>query len=269
MVTVATNLDVPIKLLFPRPGTTSTGVPALAMLGLGDIVIPGIVVAMALRWDLWRFYEQQRQALLCVSLDGKDDLSGDQKKELAKSLKPRYTRVTGLWGAQFWDPETPGYFPKTYFKASLVGYTLGMLTTLGVMHAFSHAQPALLYLVPGVLISIWGTAAVKGEMTVLWHYTENEDEDDEKKDEKEDEKEVVKGEVPETVLHLAVVRKPAVGAERSVVVTRPLKTSTVESESDRSGESDEVVVEKEGEGEAEAEDMWGTTIIGPSGVVCA
>ncbi|KAF8248007.1 hypothetical protein K440DRAFT_502010, partial [Wilcoxina mikolae CBS 423.85] len=52
MVTVATNLDVPIKLLFLRPGKTADGNSALAMLCLGDVVLPGILVAMALRWDL-------------------------------------------------------------------------------------------------------------------------------------------------------------------------------------------------------------------------
>ncbi|KAA8900020.1 peptidase A22B, signal peptide peptidase, partial [Sphaerosporella brunnea] len=124
MVTVATNLDVPIKLLFPRPGTTPSGGRALAMLGLGDIVLPGLVIAMALRWDLWRFYELKH------------------------------------------------HFPKPYFNSCLVAYTLAMFTTLGVMHVFQHAQPALLYLVPGVLTAVWGTAAAKGELRAMWNYTE-------------------------------------------------------------------------------------------------
>lgn len=40
MVTVAKSLDAPIKLLFPIDLTTSP--PKFSMLGLGDIVIPGI-----------------------------------------------------------------------------------------------------------------------------------------------------------------------------------------------------------------------------------
>lgn len=57
MVSVAKNFDAPIKLLFPRlieaaaDGTMPTKRP-FAMLGLGDIVIPGIFVALILRYDV-------------------------------------------------------------------------------------------------------------------------------------------------------------------------------------------------------------------------
>lgn len=53
MVEVATSLDVPIKILWPKSlsFTTEKGV---TMLGLGDIVIPGMFVALALRYDYSR-----------------------------------------------------------------------------------------------------------------------------------------------------------------------------------------------------------------------
>lgn len=47
MVTVAKNFDAPIKLLFPYGGEGKQ-----SMLGLGDIVIPGIFIALMLRFDL-------------------------------------------------------------------------------------------------------------------------------------------------------------------------------------------------------------------------
>lgn len=40
MVKVATTLELPIKLVWPRVGT---------MLGLGDVVVPGLFVAVGLR----------------------------------------------------------------------------------------------------------------------------------------------------------------------------------------------------------------------------
>ena len=55
MVSVATNFDAPIKLLWPRDVIEYLLVRPLesrfTMLGLGDIVIPGIFVALCLRYD--------------------------------------------------------------------------------------------------------------------------------------------------------------------------------------------------------------------------
>eukprot|EP00250_Pteridium_aquilinum_P001277 c11489_g1_i1 orf=121-1170(+) len=50
MVNVAKSFDAPIKLLFP----TASPQRPYSMLGLGDIVIPGIFVALALRFDASR-----------------------------------------------------------------------------------------------------------------------------------------------------------------------------------------------------------------------
>lgn len=50
MVKVATTLDVPIKLLWPKSITFSDA-RGFTMLGLGDIVVPGIFISLALRYD--------------------------------------------------------------------------------------------------------------------------------------------------------------------------------------------------------------------------
>jgi len=56
MVTVAKSFDGPIKLLFPRvlavPAASIKG--EFSLLGLGDIVIPGLFVALLLRFDTTR-----------------------------------------------------------------------------------------------------------------------------------------------------------------------------------------------------------------------
>jgi minor histocompatibility antigen H13 len=51
MVHVAKSFDAPIKLLFPRAFATATAKAQFSMLGLGDIVIPGVFVALLLRFD--------------------------------------------------------------------------------------------------------------------------------------------------------------------------------------------------------------------------
>ncbi|KAL6231818.1 hypothetical protein BDW75DRAFT_34231 [Aspergillus navahoensis] len=179
MVTVAKKLDVPIKLLFPRPPapTEAPDTVSLAMLGLGDIIIPGMMVGLALRFDLYLYYK------------AKGLVKGRSEGEGSEYVKPLYQSATGGWGERFWAPSArpnepelePPYrdarsFPKTYFTASIVGYTIGMVTTLAVMQIFDHPQPALLYLVPGVLISLWGTALAKGQIHEMWNFSDAEEE---------------------------------------------------------------------------------------------
>lgn len=205
MVTVATKLDVPIKLLFPRPDgcVKPVGAPegsaamedylqclakkrTMAMLGLGDIVIPGMMLAFALRFDLYKFYLRQRGP--------NDDKNNNGKTEISK---PVYVSATGGWGERFWTssklrPMTlqAKQFPKPYLCATIIGYIIGMVVTVIVMQVAQHAQPALLYLVPGVLGSLWGTALVKGDLKELWNYSEMPDsaKDDKEGDATKDEK---------------------------------------------------------------------------------
>lgn len=123
MVTVAKNFDVPIKLLFPQMEASLVDGVLLnrpSMLGLGDIVVPGIFVALMLRFDLTQ-----------------------------KSETPRY------------------------FHACLLGYFLGLATTVFVMFYFGAAQPALLYLSPACLGASLLLAVSRGEVNKLIHYEED------------------------------------------------------------------------------------------------
>lgn len=178
MVTVAKTLDIPAKLLFPRPPgpNDDPDKKSLAMLGLGDIVLPGIVIGLALRFDLYLFYlrKQSNRAL------PEEEYSEEDKRE-DELVKVEWQPAAGGWGERFWTTpalseiigkEQGGRFPKTYFHAGLFGYSVGLIVTLGVMQVYGHAQPALLYLVPGVLGSIWGTALAKGDIKLMWHYNE-------------------------------------------------------------------------------------------------
>lgn len=190
MVTVATNLDVPIKLLFPRPADKD-GKTGYSMLGLGDIVIPGMMVGLALRFDLYLHYLRQQKT---------KEKGGDTQVWTAKYIAPGKHFWTHFWTSSWFSNRGPrpdllrtGAFPRTYFWASVIGYTVGMITTLWVMVIFKHAQPALLWLVPSVLGSLWGTAIVRGEVKLMWSFTEAEEETQEtdvkenKKDDKKDE----------------------------------------------------------------------------------
>ncbi|SPO25523.1 related to Minor histocompatibility antigen H13 [Ustilago trichophora] len=164
MVSVARNFDAPIKIVWPKnilealwALQAGDQLPKLqfTMLGLGDIVIPGIFVALALRYD---------------------QLVASEAKPSASFTKS-YTR-----------------FNKPYFKATLAAYVAGLATTMGVMHFFKAAQPALLYLSPACTGAVFLTAALRGEFKQIWNWTDGEEEDKEEGKKKEKTANGVKGE---------------------------------------------------------------------------
>ena len=164
MLTVAKGIDAPIKLIFPKDYSGEEN--KFSLLGLGDIIIPGIFVSLCLRFDILKSVDKQE--LIEVIEDEKDG-SGD-KGGVARFLY-----------------EAAANAPKSYFIAVLIGYLMAIVATIIVMFAFDHGQPALLYLVPGCILMVLGTACMKGEMDELWEFTEDlfldgGDDDDTKKD---------------------------------------------------------------------------------------
>lgn len=107
MVTVAKGIDAPIKILAPKSSPFASPTD-FAMLGLGDIIVPGLVIALCLRYDLHRYAVAYK----------------------SRNVTPR------------------SKFGKPYFWCGVVSYILGLGVTIGVMHHFQRAQPALLYLSP-------------------------------------------------------------------------------------------------------------------------
>lgn len=184
MVTVATKLDVPIKLTFKAAKRQS-------ILGLGDIVIPGILMGWALRLDLWMHYRRkikyESQDLKIVEKEATTGAITTRSETKHREIKAPYVNVKGTWGDTFWTSRgilgsrhrvlpaelAEANFRKPYFTATVVGYGLGMLVTLSMLLIFKRGQPALLYLVPGVLGSLYLTALARGEFKDIWSYTED------------------------------------------------------------------------------------------------
>jgi len=143
MVTVAKNLDGPIKLMFPKIWEWESQ-KDFNMIGLGDIVLPGVFVALMFRFDYLRTLKNLMKK--------QDNLPKDKKN----NTNIQFTLSnfnTFLW---------------TFF-----GYFMGILSTLAIMNFFMHAQPALLYLVPGVLIFSSLAALVGGYFSFFFGYDEN------------------------------------------------------------------------------------------------
>lgn len=123
----APKLSLPGKLVFPSIQNSSH----FSMLGLGDIVMPGLLLCFVLRYDAY-------------------------KKAQTNSVE------AGV-------PPPPTYVHKvTYFHCSLIGYFLGLLTATVSSEVFKAAQPALLYLVPFTLLPLLTMAYLKGDLRRMW-----------------------------------------------------------------------------------------------------
>lgn len=136
MVTVAKSLDGPIKILFPR---TIIPNPETGKIELSLLGLGDIVIPGFFLALLLRF-------------------------DAHKAKVP------------YFPTNVHASFPKPYFHSALIGYIVGMATTMFVMIKFEAAQPALLYLVPACLGSSFLTAVVRGEIKEMLAYSEEVEE---------------------------------------------------------------------------------------------
>lgn len=123
----APKLSLPGKLVFPSMHNAGH----FSMLGLGDIVMPGLLLCFVLRYDAYK----------------KTQTIGAE----AGVPPPRHL------GSRL-----------TYFHCSLLGYFLGLLTATVSSEIFKAAQPALLYLVPFTLLPLLTMAYLKGDLRRMW-----------------------------------------------------------------------------------------------------
>lgn len=133
MVSVATQFTGPIKIIFP----VSFDPWKQSILGLGDIVLPGMFLAMTLRFDAFL-----------------------HQKQIAESEQSSIDFASS--------------FTKTYFRNSLLSYVASLLLCGCIMFYFKAAQPALLYLVPGILLTFIGTSLATGQLSEMMAYNEEE-----------------------------------------------------------------------------------------------
>jgi minor histocompatibility antigen H13 len=142
MEEVATRVEGPIKLLFPLPAEDARGRPSpYSMLGLGDIIVPGIHLALLLRFD------------------------GALRAEARGAAAAAAAAAAG-------EREQDDDAPTPYFNAGLLAYALGIVATNVSMHTMNTAQPALLFLVPAVLALPAGLALARGQLLRLWEFEE-------------------------------------------------------------------------------------------------
>eukprot|EP00908_Phaeocystis_cordata_P003296 Transcript_13588.p1 GENE.Transcript_13588~~Transcript_13588.p1 ORF type:complete len:270 (-),score=108.18 Transcript_13588:22-831(-) len=135
MITVATQLEAPAKLLFLGSAQNiAEGKYPFSVLGLGDIAIPGAFVALLRQFD-------EAQAAAAAP----------------NKLAPR-------------DASGSPLYSSPYFTSGMVGYTAGLLGAFVANAVTKAGQPALVYIVPSLLLASAGTAVVRGELDELLQF---------------------------------------------------------------------------------------------------
>ena len=111
------------------------------MLGLGDIVIPGIFIALMLRYDYFHYQTSRASGTAATKPD---------QDSHTRQASPRHIHLSSA-AASVTDapPAAPGSTPF-FDTVVLVAYFIGLSVTVAVMYYFKAAQPALLYLGAGL-----------------------------------------------------------------------------------------------------------------------
>ncbi|XP_059304799.1 signal peptide peptidase-like 1 [Lycium ferocissimum] len=134
---ITKKLELPVKIVFPRNllGDVVPGYAAadFMMLGLGDMAIPSMLLALVLCFDHRKSRDSEN--ILDIPLP-KEDISSP------KGFK--------------------------YIWYALAGYSLGLVTALAAGILTHSPQPALLYLVPSTLGPIIVISWMRKELAKLW-----------------------------------------------------------------------------------------------------
>jgi len=127
------NTPLPMLFAIPRINDWRGG---LSMLGLGDIVLPGLICCFAAR------------------LDAAKDLMNSLHAGESSQFLPTEKYICTLFS---------GYFPSI-----IIAYAMGLILANIAVYLMKHAQPALLYLVPLILCTMVLIGSINSEVRDLW-----------------------------------------------------------------------------------------------------
>eukprot|EP01111_Echinosteliopsis_oligospora_P008898 TRINITY_DN2510_c0_g1_i3.p1 TRINITY_DN2510_c0_g1~~TRINITY_DN2510_c0_g1_i3.p1 ORF type:complete len:202 (+),score=66.97 TRINITY_DN2510_c0_g1_i3:546-1151(+) len=118
---------------------------SFAFLGLGDVALPGLVMCLLKNFDRFR---------QVFGVDNNNENIAGVRRRSIFSLK--------------WSEETVLHIG--YFEISCFCYSIGFIITVLAASTMKSAQPALLYLVPSLMIPIILLAWKLGDLHHLWQY---------------------------------------------------------------------------------------------------
>jgi minor histocompatibility antigen H13 len=197
MLKVATSTDVmngPTRLIFPKiPGSMgeASSFP-FALLGLGDIAIPGLLCCLALRYDASRSIDigARGRAAAEAILESISRLTGEESRDEVMNLtgtaaEDAYDRIADMElenrnrSQGEGRTEETGYvmtisdavlYNRVYFMSIMVAYVLGLVAAFAANEITGLGQPALLYLVPSCMGALIFTSMSRKEFDRLWRF---------------------------------------------------------------------------------------------------
>ncbi|KAF9439135.1 Signal peptide peptidase-like 2B [Entomortierella beljakovae] len=153
MEAAATGASMTVKetipMLFRIPSFSHQG--GEAMLGFGDVVLPGILVTFLKECDA-RLEEDQ----FMTGLDSNVTVTNISKSLPTPSCSQSCKK--SWWGKRW-----------SYHLTAIIGYALGLEVTFVAMMWMNKGQPALLYLVPFTVLPVIMLASKRHELSLLWN----------------------------------------------------------------------------------------------------
>lgn len=195
MLTVATSsaIAAPTRLLFPRVSVAGDiGAFPFSLLGLGDVVVPGLLAGLALRYDASRAVDLRGRTDAAIgAIDdaiaalppGADQMdAGDAAADAADKAydavadadDARLVSEASSSGAEApRKPPTDAVLQqRRYFSAVMVAYGGGLVVAFAANAITGMGQPALLYLCPMTLAAVAAMAASRREVGRVWEFVD-------------------------------------------------------------------------------------------------
>jgi minor histocompatibility antigen H13 len=147
MVTVATQVEAPAKFLFAAMRESGDTRYPFSILGLGDVVVPGAFISL--------MREVDRGAVARVPARARP------------RAPPKGVVVGESKGKAELDRGDRGWDSNRYFYSGIASYGAGLLLCFAANYITKTGQPALVYIVPSLLITACGLASSRGELAQL------------------------------------------------------------------------------------------------------
>lgn len=176
MLEVATSDAIvgPMRLLFPRnPGGIGDAADfPYSLLGLGDVALPGLLAGLALRFDAFAARTAAAAALGGAAVAAVAIKQGADSSKWQHQQAVAITSTSSSSSEEAWMPDESALESRPMFKRVVAAHIVGLLGAFAANSITHLGQPALLYIVPAMLGTVFATAAAQGQLSDVWSWTD-------------------------------------------------------------------------------------------------